>query len=127
MCSAAGWLFSAIVLLRQPLSKVCKFEGMNLAELYSEEVKALCRQYKVKRLSAFGSLVRGGFRDDSDIDLIVDFEPLSLSEYGRNYFNLKFALEDHFHRTVDLLEEQEIKNPYFKKNIDAYRQIIYAG
>jgi uncharacterized protein len=100
---------------------------MNLAELYSEEVKALCRQYKVKRLSAFGSLVKGGFRDDSDIDLIVDFEPLSDSEYKRNYFNLQFDLEDKFGRPVDLIESSQIKSPYFKQNVEAYQKLIYGS
>lgn len=99
---------------------------MHLLDLYSNEIKALCRQYKVKRLSAFGSIVKGGFNDESDIDLIVDFEPLPLSGYGKNYFALKFALEDYFNRPVDLLEEKEIKNPYFRKDISAYQQLVYG-
>jgi predicted nucleotidyltransferase len=100
---------------------------MTLSELYSDEIKALCLKYKVKRLSAFGSIVKGGFNKESDIDLIVDFEPLSNEEYTDNYFYLKFALEDKFHRSIDLLEEKEIKNPHFKKNIDAHQQTIYAS
>ncbi len=103
------------------------FWGMTLAELYSDEIKALCQQYKVKRLYAFGSIVKGGFTSESDIDLIVDFEPLSNKEYADNYFHLKFAIEDKFNRSVDLLEEKEIKNPYFKKNIEGYKQTIYAS
>lgn len=99
---------------------------MNLLELYADEIRELCRQYKVKKLSAFGSIIKGGFHQDSDIDLIVDFEPLSYSEYADNYFALKFALEDFFQRPVDLLEEQEIRNPYFKENINSHQQIVYA-
>jgi predicted nucleotidyltransferase len=79
-----------------------------------------------KRLSAFGSIVKGGFTSESDIDLIVDFEPLSNKEYTDNYFNLKFAIEYKFNRSVDLLEETEISNPYFKRDIEAHRIIIYG-
>jgi len=99
---------------------------MSLADLYSDEIRALCRQYKVKRLSAFGSLVKGSFNENSDIDLIVDFEPLSDSEYKRNYFSLQFALEDKFSRSVDLIEETQIRNPFFKKNVEAHQTLIYG-
>lgn len=99
---------------------------MSLAELYSDEIKALCKLYKVKRLSAFGSIVKGGFTSESDIDLIVDFEQLSDREYKRNYFNLMFALEDKFRRSVDLIEESEIRNPYFKQNVEAHKTLIYG-
>lgn len=99
---------------------------MSLAELYTDEIKALCQKYKVRRLSVFGSLVKGGFNEKSDIDLIVDFEPLSNKEYTDNYFDLMFALEDKFHRPVDLVEETEIRNPYFIKNIEAHKKLIYG-
>lgn len=100
---------------------------MNLIDLYTDEIKTLCRQHKVKKLSAFGSLVKGNFTEASDIDLIVDFEPLSYREYANNYFALKFALEDKLARSIDLLEEKEITNPYFKKSIASDLKIIYAG
>jgi predicted nucleotidyltransferase len=105
---------------------VLYFYSMNLLDLYADDIKALCRKYKVKKLSAFGSLVKGNFNEESDIDLIVDFESLSNKEYADNYFALKFALEDKFGRSVDLLEESELKNPYFKKDLDTHRQTVYG-
>ena len=38
----------------------------------------------------------------------------------------KYALENLFGREVDLLEEQTIKNPYLKKNVDATKTLIYG-
>jgi predicted nucleotidyltransferase len=105
---------------------VLYFYSMNLLDLYADDIKALCLKYKVKKLSAFGSLVKGNFNEESDIDLIVDFESLSNKEYADNYFALKFALEDKFGRSVDLLEESELKNPYFKKDLDTHRQTVYG-
>ena len=46
---------------------------------------------------------------------------------GHNIYIFKYSLEDLFGREVDLLEEQTIKNPYLKKNLDATKMLIYNG
>jgi predicted nucleotidyltransferase len=66
------------------------------------------------------------FNDSSDIDLIVDFDPIDVNQYADNYFDFKFSLEDIFQTPVDLLEEQAIKNPYFRQVVDKQRQLIYG-
>lgn len=99
---------------------------MQFIEQHTEEIQTLCRQYGVKRLYAFGSVLTNQFATDSDVDLVVDFNPIKLEQYADNYFNFKFALEDALHRNVDLLEEKAIKNPYFKQAIEDRRQIIYG-
>ena len=99
---------------------------MSLIDQYTRDIQKLCEQHKVRSLYAFGSVLTDRFRKDSDIDLIVDFEPLEVSQYADNYFDLKFALEDTFHRPVDLLEEKTIRNPYFRKAIENQRQLIYG-
>jgi ABC-type phosphate/phosphonate transport system permease subunit len=58
---------------------------------------------------------------------LVDFYPLDVFEYGDNYFELKFSLEDLFQRHIDLLEEKAIKNPFFKKSIHEHRKLIYGS
>ena len=95
-------------------------------EQYSEAINELCGHHKVKRLYAFGSVLTDQFNDDSDIDLIVDFDPIDVAGYADNYFDLKFSLQDIFKRRVDLLEEKAIKNPYFKQAIDQTRQLVYG-
>jgi predicted nucleotidyltransferase len=40
-----------------------------------QALDALCRRYKIRRLSLFGSALKGDTRPDSDIDLLVEFEP----------------------------------------------------
>ena|SRR3954454_15926386 len=99
---------------------------MQFIKQHTKEIEALCRQHRVKRLYAFGSVLTDRFADASDIDLIVDFNPMNTEQYADNYFNLKFALEDTLHRPIDLLEESAIKNPYFKKAIENQRQLIYG-
>ena len=58
--------------------------------------------------------------------LRVDFNKAEVSDYFDNFFDFKYALENLFGRKVDLLEEQTIKNPYLKKNVDATKTLIYG-
>lgn len=99
---------------------------MSILENHISDIKALCENHKVKTLYAFGSVLNEKFNEQSDIDLIVDFQPQDVLDYGDNYFELKFSLEDILKRPIDLLEEKAIKNPYFKQNIDMQRQLIYG-
>lgn len=99
---------------------------MTFIDQYTNEIQKLCARHKVRRLYAFGSVLTDRFEKDSDIDLIVDFEPLDVSQYADNYFDFKFALEDTLHHPVDLLEEKAIKNPYFLKTVENQRRLIYG-
>ena len=95
-------------------------------EEYISDINKLCSTYKVKQLYAFGSALTDKFNNDSDIDLIVDFEPIDIAQYADNYYDFKFSLEDVFQKPVDLLEEKAIKNPYFRQVVDKQRQLIYG-
>jgi len=95
-------------------------------EKYLQTIEELCAQHKVKHLYAFGSVLTEKFNPKSDVDFMVDFEPVEIEQYADNYYSLKFSLEEMFDRPVDLLEESAIKNPYFKQVVDAQRQLIYG-
>lgn len=93
---------------------------------YLAEIKKLCAQHKVKNLYAFGSVLTEKFNSNSDVDFIVDFEPVELEQYADNYYDLKFSLEKILHRPIDLLEEKAVKNPYFRQVVNSQRQLIYG-
>ena len=99
---------------------------MNWIQNYSKEITNLCKTHKVKSLYAFGSVLKEKFNPDSDIDLVVDFQQIDVLDYGDNYYNLKFSLEDTFKRNVDLLEEKAIRNPYFLKTLNENKKLIYG-
>jgi predicted nucleotidyltransferase len=92
---------------------------------YLPEIARLCRQYRVKTLYAFGSVLTDRFDSDSDVDLIVKFHSMPVEDYADNYFDFKFSLQDIFKRPVDLLEEQAMRNPYFIQQINRQKQLIY--
>jgi len=99
---------------------------MNLVELHIEKIKSLCIKHKVNKLFVFGSVLKDTFTNESDIDLVVDFEKLDLYDYADNYFDFKDQLESIFNRPVDLLEEKGIRNPFLRKQIDNEKRLIYG-
>ncbi len=108
------------------IQKTINFTIMNLIELNIKKIKQLCSKHKVKKLFVFGSVLKDSFNNDSDIDLVVDFEKVDLKDYADNYFDLKDKLESIFNRPVDLLEEKAIRNPFLREQIDSEKQLIYG-
>ena len=99
---------------------------MNTLSAYKNEINKLCATHKVRSLYAFGSVLNSNFNINSDIDLIVDFMDVDVNNYVDNYFDFKFSLQDIFKRPVDLLEEQAIKNPYFRQAVDQTKELVYG-
>ena len=95
-------------------------------EKYANDINRLCASHKVRHLYVFGSALTEKYNADSDIDFVVDFEPIELSMYADNYYDLKFSLQDILKKPIDLLEDQAIKNPYFKASINLQRKLIYG-
>lgn len=92
-----------------------------------ETLRDICEKYHVEKLFAFGSVCRDDFEEGSDIDLLVNFDKdLELADYLDNYLLLKEDLEKLFHRKVDLINEEYIRNPYVITGIEKTRTSIYA-
>lgn len=99
---------------------------MNYFEPYQNQIAELCRKYHVRKLFAFGSVLTDRFNDESDIDLIADFDREAISDIFITYFDFKYSLEYIFNRKVDLMGEQLIRNLYLKNNINNSKQLIYG-
>lgn len=100
---------------------------MKLIELNLQKIFELCRLYKVKSLSVFGSILTDRFSDDSDVDMLVNFATdHSDNDYVVNYFGLKDSLEELLGRNVDLLEEKGLRNKYFIENVNKTKRLIYG-
>jgi predicted nucleotidyltransferase len=89
-----------------------------------DEISALCREYQVRELSLFGSVLRDDFRDESDIDFLVLFEPEA--EIGfLELAGLQHSLADLLGRTVDLVPKKGLK-AVIHDEVLASARVIYA-
>lgn len=92
-----------------------------------QKLFALCYRYKVRKLYAFGSILTSRFNDQSDVDILVDFNSeINHNNYADNYFDFHDALRSLFGREVDLVDESAVKNPYFKEELDETKYLIYG-
>lgn len=119
-------IFYGVNSLKEKLLYLWKSYFMKLIERNMQTIIALCQMYKVNKLFVFGSILTERFNKESDIDLVVDFNKEDISDYFDNYYNLKDSLQEVLGREIDLLEEQAIKNPYLRKNVESSKMLIYG-
>ena len=74
------------------------------------------------------SAVAGAYRPgESDLDFLVEFEPLPTGTYADTYFGLLEALELLFEQHVDLVVASAIRNPYFRQSVERTKAPLYAA
>jgi len=91
-----------------------------------ESLAGLCRRWRILELSVFGSVARGSERMDSDVDLLVTFDP-DAPWSTLDIVDLREELASLFGRNVDLVEERAIRNPYRKASILRDKSVLYAA
>ncbi len=93
-----------------------------MKEKYIETLRklkpVLKERYKVKKIGIFGSFARNEQREDSDIDILVDFE----EPVGLKFFELADFLERELKRKVDLVSYGAI-SPYIRPYIE--KEVIF--
>lgn len=85
-----------------------------------------CRRWRVRQLSLFGSRVRGDFRPESDLDVLVRFDP-DAPWSAFDLVNMRDELAALCGREVDLLEEEAVRNPFLRQAIAREKRVIYAA
>ena len=92
------------------------------------EIIALCRRHHVRRLALFGSATDERFDPErSDLDFLVEFEPLTPTDHADGYFGLLHGLEDLLGRPIDLLERAPIRNPFLLATIGESEVVLYEA
>lgn len=89
-----------------------------------EQLTAFCRQHHIKKLSLFGSILRHDFSPDSDVDVLVEFEPGHTP--GLAFFAIQDELSALFGCKVDLHTPQFL-SPYFREAVQSEAQVQYAA
>lgn len=98
-----------------------------ILETRSAEIAEICRRFHVKRLDVFGSAAReSDFTDQSDIDLLVEYEDSHEGPRFADYLDLRGALTDVLGRKVDLVMAGAVQNPYILAGIERSRQPVHG-
>lgn len=94
-------------------------------DIPSEQLAEFCRRYEVREMALFGSALRDDFGPDSDLDILVEFDPsaevgfMTLSRMGRELSAL-------LGRRVDLVPKQGLKEKIRRDVLDS-AEVIYAA
>lgn len=92
----------------------------------TDQIASFCERYHIRRLSFFGSILRQDFRDDSDIDVLVEFEPA----HTVDFFTL-FDMEEELSGMLDG-RRVEINTPnslsqFFRDQVVATAEAQYVA
>lgn len=87
------------------------------------ELAELCRRHHIRKLALFGSVVRDDFRADSDVDVLVEFEPGKTPGFG--FIDVQDELSVLFGRQVDLHTSLSLSR-YFRDEVLAEAEPLYA-
>jgi hypothetical protein len=112
---------------RTPLPGKQARQNMSKSELHfpAEPIRALCEEYHVRELALFGSARTDDFRPDSDIDLLVQFEPDAHVGF-LGFAALQRRLSEVLGRKVDLVPKDGLK-PIIRDEVLASAEVIYAA
>jgi len=83
-----------------------------------------CRRNRIRKLAVFGSALRGDFRPDSDLDVLVEFQPGAVP--GLAFFALQDELSQMFGRLVDL-NTPNCLGPEFRDSVVKEAEVLYAA
>jgi predicted nucleotidyltransferase len=92
------------------------------------ELCDLCRRYHVASLAVFRSALTSAFVPaSSDLDFVVRFTPMDPVDRADAYLGLLTSLERLFDRPIDLVEDDAVRNPYLRREIDGTRRVVYGA
>ncbi len=88
-----------------------------------DAIADFCRRHHIRRLALFGSVLREDYAPDSDIDVLVEFEPGHVPGFG--FISIQDELSKIFGRNVDLNTPGSL-SPYFREKVLAQAHVLHA-
>lgn len=88
-----------------------------------QQIAELCRRHHIRRLALFGSVLRDDFGPESDVDVLVEFEPGRTP--GLGFFGIEIELSELLGRKVDLNTPMFLSR-YFRDEILEKSQDLYV-
>jgi predicted nucleotidyltransferase len=84
-------------------------------KLPQEAIAQFCQRHHIRKLSLFGSVLRADFTADSDVDVLVEFDPEHIPGLIR-LAGMELELTQLFQRQVDLRTAEDL-SPYFRQKV----------
>jgi predicted nucleotidyltransferase len=91
-------------------------------EIPKEKLADFCRRNRIRRLAFFGSVLRDDFTPESDVDVLVEFEPGT--RVGLRFFGMERELSEILGHKVDL-NTPGFLSKYFRDEIIAEAEVLY--
>ena len=88
-----------------------------------QKISEFCRRHHIRKLAFFGSVLRNDFRPDSDVDVLVEFEPSHVP--GLAFLSMEEELSGILGRKVDL-NTTGFLSPYFRDRVLSEAEIQYV-
>jgi uncharacterized protein len=88
----------------------------------THQLETFCRRHHIRKLALFGSVLRDDFSPDSDVDVLVEFEPGHVP--GLAFFDMEAELSHLIGRQVDLNTPQFLSR-YFRDTVLAEAEVLY--
>ena len=88
-------------------------------------IAAFCEKWKIREFSFFGSVLRDDFTPESDVDVLVSFQPHTF--WGFEIQDMEQELEAMFGRKIDFVLKDGLRNPFRRHAILNSRKVIYAA
>ena len=100
--------------------------SLNRIQIPKDLIAEFCRRHNIRRLSFFGSILREDFRTDSDVDVLVEFEP------GREVGLFRLAAMERELSEILGGRKADIRTPedlsrYFRRKVMSIAEVQYAG
>jgi predicted nucleotidyltransferase len=89
-----------------------------------EKIAEFCRRHHIRRLALFGSVLRDDFGPNSDVDVLVEFEPGHTP--GLAFFRMQRELTGIIGRSVDL-NTPGFLSDYFRGEVVREAEVLYAA
>ena len=89
-----------------------------------QKIADFCRRHHIQKLALFGSVLRDDFRPDSDVDVLVEFEPTHVP--GLAFFGMEMELSEILGRKADL-HTPGFLSRYFRDEVLSIAEVQYAA
>ncbi|MGB2924893.1 MAG: nucleotidyltransferase domain-containing protein [Limnothrix sp.] len=97
-----------------------------LCRNHNEQLESLCIKWEMREFAVFGSVLRDDFKEDSDIDCLIEFSDTANWDLF-DIIELKRQLSKIFEREVDVVEKGSVSNPFILKSIMDNHQVLYSS